>query len=401
MLAFTFPGQGSRPPAMGSPWVEHPSWELVDEASDVAGRDVARLLLSAEGDELQGSRNTVLATFVASLVVLDAVERVGLVPAICAGHGVGEYTALTATGALSFPDGVRVVTALGDALQEAAHERPGTMAAVLGLDDEDADVACRRADGEVWIANFNAPGQVVVAGTAESVGAATDAARELGAKRVRPLGVTGALHTPLMISARDQVRKAVDEAGLRDPDVGVVANVDARPHVAADEWGSLLSAQLCSPVRWRQSVQRMADDGVSTFLELGGGGALTGFARRNAPRARAWSIATPDDLDQLLEAMEGGAATPDGPHDHLEGEHLHVTERLVVSPAAGVFVPDCRWRTRSTTAGGAAVEVGELLGRVGDAEVRSRFAGTVMGLVALEGERVTASQPIAWLRASA
>src|SRR5680860_1567246 len=132
MLAFTFPGQGSQRPGMGEPWRHHPSWELVAEASEVSGRDVQRLLLEADAEELRQTRNAQLTTFVLSLVVLDAVERVGVAPATAAGHSLGEYTALTATGALSFADGVRVVVARGEAMQRAAEDSPGTMAAVLG-----------------------------------------------------------------------------------------------------------------------------------------------------------------------------------------------------------------------------------------------------------------------------
>ena len=163
MLAFTFPGQGSQRSGMGRPWVEHESWELVDEASEVSGRDVGRLLLDADADELKDTRNAQLMTFVSSLMVLDAVERLGLEPSFCAGHSLGEYTALTACGALSFDDGVRLVCERAEAMHDAGIENPGTMAAVLGLDDDLVEVACRRADSEVWVANFNAPGQVVIA----------------------------------------------------------------------------------------------------------------------------------------------------------------------------------------------------------------------------------------------
>src|SRR4051794_40098076 len=172
---------------MGEAWVEHPSWELVEDASDATGRDVRHLLLEAEADELTETRNAQLATFTLSLVVLDAVERVGIAPAICAGHSLGEYTALVATGALSFEDGVRVVAERGDAMQAAAEDSPGTMAAVLGLDDKQADQACRRADGDVWVANYNAPGQVVIAGSEDCVARASAEAKSLGAKRIMPL----------------------------------------------------------------------------------------------------------------------------------------------------------------------------------------------------------------------
>src|SRR5215510_8552077 len=136
MIVFTFPGQGSQRPGMGAPWRDHPSWELVVEASDLAGRDLAHLLLDAGPDELTAIRNSQLATFVLSLVVLDAVERLGVTPARLAGHSLGEYTALVAAGALGFEDGVRLVAERGEAMQAAAEEREGTMAAVLGLDDD-------------------------------------------------------------------------------------------------------------------------------------------------------------------------------------------------------------------------------------------------------------------------
>src|SRR3954470_21868775 len=230
---------------MGQAWVDHPSWELVDDGSKATGRDLARLLLEAEAAELTETRNAQLATFTLSLVILDAVERLGINPAMCAGHSLGEYTALVAAGALSFEDGARMVAERGEAMQAAAEDSPGTMSAILGLDDEGAEHACRRADGDVWVANFNAPGQVVIAGSADSVAAAGTAAKDLGAKKVMPLPVGGAFHTPFMEPARNRLRKALAEATFCDPDVPVVANVDARGYRFGNDWPSLLSAQLC------------------------------------------------------------------------------------------------------------------------------------------------------------
>ncbi len=154
---------------MGEPWVDHPSWEFVEEASESAGRDLSYLLLEAPIEELTRTENAQLATTVLSLVVLDAVERLGLSPAACAGHSLGEYTALVASGALTFEDGIQLVVARGNAMAKAGDESPGTMAALLGISDDDAEAACQRAEGDVWIANYNAPGQVVIAGTAEAV----------------------------------------------------------------------------------------------------------------------------------------------------------------------------------------------------------------------------------------
>lgn len=390
MIAFTFPGQGSQKPGMGRPWLDHPSWELVAEASQVADRDVARLLLDADADELTQTRNAQLATYVLSLVVLDAVERTGVDAALCAGHSLGEYTALTAAGALSFEDGVRLVAERGEAMQVAAEERSGTMAAVLGLDDDLVTVACHTVDGDVWVANFNGPGQVVIAGDHEAVKAAGEAAKGLGARKVLPIRVGGAFHTPFMAPARDRLRKALAEVELREPEVPVLANVDARPHTSAAEWTGLLAAQLCSPVRWRQTVHAMADARVTTFVEVGPGTVLTGLATRIASGTRALSVQTPGDLDHLLEDLSGKPPVTVFP----EGEHLFASERLVVSPVTGVFVPTTPVRP------GGRIEAGEVVGFVGDAEVRTPFTGTLMGLLAYEGERVTSSQPVAWLRAA-
>jgi [acyl-carrier-protein] S-malonyltransferase len=376
---------------MGRPWVGHDSWELVDEASDVAGRDVGALLLDADAEELKDTRNAQLTTFVSSLMVLDAVERLGIEPSFCAGHSLGEYTALTATGALSFEDGVRLVVERADAMHEAGMASPGTMAAVLGLDDDLVEVACRRADAEVWVANFNAPGQVVIAGSPAGVASAGEHAKELGAKKIMPLQVSGAFHTPFMTAARDRLRNAIALAAPRDVEVAVVSNVDAIAHSSGEEWSSLLSAQLSSPVRWKHCLLTMSELGVTGFVELGPGGVLTGMAKRTVENARTISVSTPDELDKLIEWVN--ASSPVGAAQ-LEGEHLFAVERLVVSPAAGIFSPD------SSVSIGTSIGVGKVIGRVGDTEVRSPFAGDIQNFIAVEGERVTTHQPIAWLRSN-
>ena len=407
MLAFTFPGQGSQRPGMGRAWREHPSWEVVDEASAVAGSDVGHLLLDAGDDALTRTANAQLATFVLSLLVLDAVERVGIEPALCAGHSLGEYTALTASGALGFEEGVRLVAERGDAMHHAAQERPGTMAAVMGGDDDAVEAACQRAEGEVWVANYNAPGQVVIAGTSDAVAVAGTIAKELGARKVVPFPVAGAFHTALMAPARTRLRKALSDTPFSAPDIPVVANVDARTHPSAADWPGLLSAQLCSPVRWRQSQEALGALGATHLVEVGPGGVLTGLARRTLPGTAASAVATPDDLDRLVNAIAGGeSARPVPTH---QGEHLYVSERVVISPAAGLFEPRPGLGAPGPggidTAGtgnpdhaGVPVAVGDVLGTVGGTEVRTPFAGTVVSFLAHRGERVTSGEPVAWLR---
>jgi len=389
MLAFTFPGQGSQRPGMGLPWRDHESWELVDEASELAGRDIGALLCDADAEELKDTRNAQMTTFVSSLMVLDAVERLGIEPSYCAGHSLGEYTALTATGALGFDDGIQLVAERSSAMHEAGLAQPGTMAAVLGLDDDQVEVACRRADADVWIANYNAPGQVVIAGSPEAVEVAAAHAKALGAKRVMPLQVAGAFHTPYMTAARQRLRVALATAEPRDTDVPVVANVDAVAHGEGADWSSLLSAQLSSPVRWKHCLLTLADAGVTDFAELGPGAVLTGMAKRTVKDCRTISVSTPEELSKLIEWVGAcrhiAVAQP-------EGEHLFAVERLVVSPGAGIFTPS------GDLAEGSGIDVGEVIGHVGDLEVRSPFAGVLQSYIALDTERVTTRQPIAWLR---
>jgi [acyl-carrier-protein] S-malonyltransferase len=391
MIAFTYPGQGSQKSGMGEAWVDHPSWELVVDAAETSGRDLESLLLRADDDELKATRNAQLATFLTSMVVFDAVQRVGVDAAAHAGHSLGEYSALTASGALDFDDAVRLVSERGEAMQVCAEDQEGTMAAILGLDDNLVESACHRVDDDVWVANFNAPGQVVIAGSPGGVSAASAVAKELGAKRSMPLPVSGAFHTPFMGPARERLRKAIDQVEFRDPDHPVYANVDAIGHESAVDWPALLSSQLTSPVRWRQILHSLDSAGFTTYVELGPGSVLTGMAKRTVKEGTTFKVNTPDDIDSLLEAISGQPAASATIH---EGEHLFATERLVVSPSAGLFEPVEQQLT------GTIIEAGRLLGHVSGNEVRSPFAGEIQGFLAVEGERVTASQPIAWLRTS-
>jgi [acyl-carrier-protein] S-malonyltransferase len=387
MLAFIFPGQGSQKPGMGRSWIDHPSWSLVALASEASGRDVAALLLDADADELRRTENAQLSTYVLSLVIHDAVRALGVRATVVAGHSLGEYSALTAVGALSLTDGVRLVAARARAMQSAADARSGTMAAVLGADDAVVAEACARAAGDVWVANTNGPGQVVISGDADAIASASAIAKTMGARKVLLLSVGGAFHTPFMAPAADRLRAALDTTPFANAEVPVIANVDGLPHQHADQWADLLEAQLTAPVLWRQTMQRMVDDGITTFLELGPGSVLTGLAKRSASEGTAIAVTEPGDLN----AVVASAATRDD-LDHHGGEHLFASERLVVSPTAGLFVP------ASDLAEGQHIERGRIIGHVAGHEIRSPFHGTVKGLLAVTGERLTRSQPVAWLR---
>jgi len=317
-----------------------------------------------------------------------------------------------ASGALSLADGTSLVIERGDAMQEAADARPGTMAALIGIADDDAEAACQRAETDVWVANYNAPGQVVIAGTEEGIALATGHAKELGARKVLPIPVSGAFHTPMMLPARTRLRERLESVTFHAPEVPVVANVDARVHTDAAEWPGLLSAQLCSPVRWRHSLEVLSGRGATLIIELGPGGVLTGMVRRATPDVRGVPVAAPDDLDKLMDTLSGGdewsASGPDG-----QGEHLYTSERVVVSPAPGVFEPAVHLAALESTAlaeataapgSGAGAEPGSLLavgdrvGTVGLTDVRTPFDGILVRWLAVRGERVVEGQPVAWLR---
>ena len=205
-----------------------------------------------------------------------------------------------------------------------------------------------------------------------------------------PLPVSGAFHTPYMTPARDRLRKAIAEANPRDTEVPVVSNVDAAPHAKGDEWSSLLSAQLSSPVRWKHCLLTLSSKGVTQFVELGPGGVLTGMTKRTVDNARTLSVQTPGGSRQA--ARLAGRGHPGQRRPRVEGEHLFAVERLVVSPGAGVF--SCAPGSRTA----APIDVGTVIGHIGPTEVRSPFAGILQSYIAVEGERVTHRQPIAWLR---
>jgi [acyl-carrier-protein] S-malonyltransferase len=293
---------------MGVPWRDQPAWEVVGRLAEATGRDLASLLINADADTLKATRNAQLAAFGLSLVILEAARQAGLASRpgrAVAGHSLGEYTALVAAGALLPEEGARLVAARGEAMQVAADAEPGTMAAVLGLDPDLVAQACRSTEG-AWPANDNAPGQFVIAGTVDGVAAAGGAATELGATRVVPLAVGGAFHSPLMAPAQGRLDAALAGAAFGPADVDVVANVDAGVH--HDGWTGLLSAQLVSPVRWRESLLTLSGLGVTHFLELGPGSELSGMVKRTVGGSERAHVARPEDLESLAPFLEGAGA---------------------------------------------------------------------------------------------
>lgn len=285
-VGLLFPGQGAQRPGMGEAWRDCASWEVVQAVSEISGVDIEELLLTADERTLRRTDLAQLAIFTTSLMAHREVMARGVPGEVvgCAGHSLGEYVALTASGALPYEDAVRLVVARGRGMREAAEARSGTMAVLLGAPLEVvADAASAvRADGGpgVWVANVNCPGQVVCSGTPEGL---EQLARQVVTPGVKVVSIPvgGAFHTPLMAPAADALAKALTDAHFAAAHAPVVANVDARPHTGADDWTDLMTRQLTSPVRWEESVRVLIGElGCTRLLELGPGTTLTGLLRR-------------------------------------------------------------------------------------------------------------------------
>ena len=296
-VAVIFPGQGAQAPGLGQPWVDHPSWALVERAEKATGEDLATLLLDAPAEQLTRTREAQLVVFLASLLAWDALSSAEpelATPVAFAGHSLGQVTALVAAGAIPFDDACRLAARRARLTQSAADDRPGKLAALLGATPEQAEEACAAAAGAAWIANDNAPGQIVIGGTPDGLEAAVDAARAAGVRKVMPLNVGGAFHTPLMAYAADAL--AAEDFPFADTAVPVFSNVDARPYTDAAGWPERLSAQLVNPVRWAATVPALVAAGATSLVEVGPGTTLTAMAKRTVSDVALRNVATPTDL---------------------------------------------------------------------------------------------------------
>ncbi|MBV8159499.1 MAG: ACP S-malonyltransferase [Acidimicrobiia bacterium] len=292
-IAVTFPGQGSQAAGMGEPWRHSPQWALVERAEEVLGREVAPLLLDADPTRLAHTREAQLAVFLTSLLAWES-ARDGLGEVVAfAGHSLGQLTALAAAGVLAVDDAVRLVARRGELTQAAANASGGGMAALLGADEAQAVDACAAAADACWLANDNAPGQLVIAGTEDGLRSAADAARTLGVRRVVRLEVDGAFHTPLMQPAADGLAPALAQMDVEAPSVPVVSNADATAYTDGNGWRTRLVDHLVQPVRWRQSLDTLVDLGTDTFVEVGPGRVLTGLARKARPDVATEPVKVP------------------------------------------------------------------------------------------------------------
>jgi [acyl-carrier-protein] S-malonyltransferase len=305
-VGLLFPGQGSQSVGMGRDLAEAfpiARWTF-EEADDALGTALSRICWEGPESELTLTVNAQPALLVHSLAVWRLLEERQGAVTVAAGHSLGEFSAYVAAGTLAFADAVRTVRRRGELMLHSGEERPGTMAAVLGLDDAVVESLCEEAtragDGVVVPANFNAPGQVVISGDVEAVARAEVALKGAGARRVIPLNVSGAFHSPLMQVAEEGLREQLESLSLRDPAFPVVSNVTAEGVTSAAAARDLLVRQLTSPVRWVASEQAMLGTGVEAFWELGSGSVLTGLMKRVDRDVPSRPLGTVGEIDDFL-----------------------------------------------------------------------------------------------------
>ena len=289
--AYVFPGQGAQAVGMGKDLYDNvpAAKELFEKANEILGFRITDIMFAGTDEQLKQTKVTQPAVFLHSVIMAKAL---GVNPDAVAGHSLGEFSALVVAGALSFEDGLKLVSKRAMAMQAACEAQPGTMAAILGLDDKTVEEICASIEGVVVAANYNCPGQLVISGAVEAVEAACEKAKAAGARRALRLPVGGAFHSPLMEPAKQELEKAINEAPFQTPSCPIYQNVDAKPYTDPAAIKANLIAQLTAPVRWTYIVKNMLEDGVTEFTELGPGTVLQGLIRKVDANAAVESKST-------------------------------------------------------------------------------------------------------------
>jgi [acyl-carrier-protein] S-malonyltransferase len=302
-IAFCFPGQGSLEAGMGREIAEAvpEAMDVFTRGSEAAGLDLVHLCFEAAEHELVRTEVQQPALVATSLAVLEGIKARGIKPDFVVGHSVGEFAALASAGVLKVEEAIGLVRERGLAMAEAAKKNPGSMAAILGLDDEVVEWICRRILN-VWPANYNCPGQIVVSGENPAVDEACEAAEAEGARRAVKLRVSGAFHSPLVARAADRFRPALERVKFGEPTAPFMSTVTARIE-DAKRMGPLLVEQLTAPVRFTQAAQALVREGAHTFVEVGPGNVLSGLVKRIDRNAKTISVSTPESLDKLEETL--------------------------------------------------------------------------------------------------
>lgn len=303
--AFLFAGQGAQTVGMGRDLAGAfpAAQQWFERANAALGYDLASICFNGPEAELTRTENAQPGIFLVSWVALQLLqEQAGVRPDATAGLSLGEFTALTAAGAMSFDDCLKVLRVRGRSMQEACEVTRGSMAAIIGLDEAPTREVCAAAG--VQLANLNCPGQLVISGEADKIAQACELAKAKGAKRALPLPVAGAYHSPLMASAQPKLAAALDAAAVVAPSVMVVSNVTAQPHGAPAEIKSRLVAQVTASVRWEESIRYLLAQGFTRFIELGPGTALTGFMKRIDKTAQVLNVADVASLEATVKALK-------------------------------------------------------------------------------------------------
>ena len=306
-IAFIFPGQGSQYPGMGKEFIENfqESKEVFDAASSVLGYDLAQLCMHGPVEKLNLTENTQPAILAASIAILRPLERRGLTASAAAGHSLGEYTAITAAGGFDLKDVIGLVRKRGRYMQEAVPEGTGLMAAILGMERKDVEKTCYEAakNGIVAPANYNSPGQIVIAGEKQAVEKAMELAKVAGAKRAIPLPVSVPSHCSMMKRAGDRLALELAKVDISDLSMPIVNNAEARFLRTASELRPSLVKQISSPLYWEDSIRNMAADGCDTFIEIGPGKVLSGLVRRIVKEATVLNVEDQKSMSETLSAL--------------------------------------------------------------------------------------------------
>jgi [acyl-carrier-protein] S-malonyltransferase len=301
-IAFLFPGQGAQYVGMAKDIYENSveAKEMVLTANDVLGINISYILFNGPEEELKQTEYTQPAIFLHSVILASLIRTIEAKGA--AGHSLGEYSALVSAGAIQFHEAIKLVRARGTAMQEAGRKSAGTMAAIVGMAQQQVEECCLEASSEgiVQCANFNSPGQVVISGSVEGVKNAMEICKAKGAKLVKELVVSGAFHSPLMASAAVELKEALDKTNFYDAKFPVYANVTAAPVTGKDEIKNLLFQQLTSPVRWEETIKNMVADGYDEFYEIGPGKVLQGLVKRINPDVKCFGIDKFTDVEKFL-----------------------------------------------------------------------------------------------------
>ena len=281
MKAYVFPGQGAQFVGMGKDLFDNSSIarQLFEKSDEILGFSITGLMFSGADDDLKQTRVTQPAIFLHSVILANVMGQ-RFAPDMVAGHSLGEFSAIVAAGALSFEDGLKLVSKRAGAMQHACEQESSTMAAILGLDDAVVEKACSEISDIVVPANYNSPGQIVISGSLKGIETAVEKLTALGAKRALVLKVGGAFHSPLMEPARAELEKAIDATRFLKPVCPVYQNVTGLPSLDPSQIKINLKKQLTSPVRWTQTIQNMLKDGAETFFEVGPGTVLQGLIKK-------------------------------------------------------------------------------------------------------------------------